>query len=107
MNINKPVARFISRGCDEKDGLIIGSALRGSLFKPNTVYEIMDTMGEYVIREVGESIIAGVGEKYEDAPSGDTWASDIGCILNTHGKTLFLTREEYAQHLEQVMEGRR
>lgn len=92
----KVVGRFIFRGCDDKDGLIIGASFRSHDFKPNTVYEIRDVVGELMVCEVGESIIAGRHETHQQAPSRDTWGSAIGDILANHGAELMLSRAEYA-----------
>jgi hypothetical protein len=104
----KAVGRFIFRGCDDKDGLIIGASFRSHNFKPNTVYEIRDVVGELMVCEVGESIIAGRDETYQEAPSRDTWGSAIGDILANHGAELMLSRAEYAvlkyrQHRQQLI----
>jgi hypothetical protein len=104
----KAVGRFIFRGCDDKDGLIIGASFRSHNFKPNTVYEIRDVVGELMVCEVGESIIAGRDETYHEAPSRDTWGSAIGDILANHGAELMLSRAEYAvlkyrQHRQQLI----
>ena len=104
----KAVGRFIFRGCDDKDGLIIGASFRSHDFKPNTVYEIRDVVGELMVCEVGESIIAGRDETYHEAPSRDTWGSAIGDILANHGAELMLSRAEYAvlkyrQHRQQLI----
>lgn len=93
----KAVGRFIHRGSGPNDGMIIGSAFKNNPFKPNTLYEIVDVLGELVIREVGESIVAGEGETYHDSPVGHTWGSSIEHILNEQGKYLFLSRDEFAK----------
>lgn len=100
----KSVGRFIHRGCDENDGLIIGAAFKGNPFKPNTVYEIVDVLGELVIREVGESFILGKNDKPPYPRYGDTWGSSVDQILSAHGKYLMLTRIEYMQ--QQIVEHR-
>ncbi|QIZ22917.1 Hypothetical protein (plasmid) [Pseudomonas putida] len=41
------VGRFVFRGCDEDDGLIVGAAMKGAnFFKRNAVYEIREILGE-------------------------------------------------------------
>lgn len=96
----KTVGRFIHRGCDEKDGLLIGAAFRGNSFKPNTVYEIIDVLGQLTIREVGQSFIRGANEP-QHGRTGETWGSSIEQLMTEHGPALVLTREEYAQVLYQ------
>lgn len=93
----KTVGRFINRGADDKDGLLIGTAFRNNPFKPNTVYEIVDILGELIIREVGKSIVADNSETFRDSPMQLTWGSSIEQVLNTAGKYLFLSRDEYAK----------
>lgn len=96
----RPVGRFIHRGCDENDGLLIGAAFKGNTFKPNTVYEIVDVLGELTIREVGLSFIRNMNEP-RHGRVGETWGSSIEQIMNEHGPALILTRDEYAQILYQ------
>jgi hypothetical protein len=93
----KAVGRFIHRGSGPNDGLILGAAFKNNPFKPNTLYEIVDILGELVIREVGESIIAGEGETYHDSPVQHTWGTSIEHVINEQGKHLFLSREELAK----------
>lgn len=93
----KPVARFINRGTGEGDGLLIGAAFQNNPFKPNTIYEIVDVLGELIIREVGQSIVAGNNETHRESPVQLTWGSSIEHVLNDAGKYLFLSRQEYAQ----------
>jgi hypothetical protein len=96
----KTVGRFIHRGCDENDGLLIGAAFRGNSFKPNTVYEIVDVLGELTVREVGQSFILGANEP-RHGRTGETWGSSVDQLMCEHGPALILTREEHAQILYQ------
>jgi hypothetical protein len=100
MQLIKPVGRFIHRGCDEKDGLLLGAAFIGNPFKPNTVYEIVDVLGELTVREVGQSFIRGTDEPRHGLV-GETWGSSVEQLMTEHGPALILTREEYAQILYQ------
>lgn len=91
----KRVGRFIHRGCDENDGLLIGAAFKGNPFKPSTVYEIIDVFGELQVRELGDSHIRPHDEP-RHGRNGETWASTIDQLLSENGPALILTREEYA-----------
>lgn len=84
----KPIARLVFRGSDKKDGLILGVSLKGhKFFKPNTVYELREVLGEITIKEVGKSWLGANGRK--------EWARTIGDIVEIHGRKTYLTREEY------------
>lgn len=100
----KMIARLVTRGGgDENDGLIIGTRAKdNTFFKPGRVYEVLEFDGETLIKDVGPSCIAGCenGETYRDSPVGVTWASDIGHILTSAGKYLFLTMQEVINHFE-------
>jgi hypothetical protein len=94
----KVVGRFIHRGCDATDGLLIGAAFKGNDFKPSTVYEIVDVLGQLQIRELGDSHIRPHTEpRY--GRTGETWASSIEQLLNENGPALILTRQEMADVL--------
>lgn len=94
----KVLGRFVFRGMDSNDGLIIGSSFKGhDFFLPNTVYEITDWMGQIVLRPVGESIVARTGETYHDSPVQRTWGSSFDQLVLELGPELLLTREEYAE----------
>src|SRR5580658_488097 len=91
-------ARFVVRK-DEKGGLILGK-LNGDLFKPNTVYQINEILGEFIIREVGESVITNPGENVKDSLHGAqlNWGWDASRIVED-GSHLY-TREEYMKLCE-------
>jgi hypothetical protein len=85
----KPLARLVFRGSGKNDGLIIGSSIKEhNFFKPNTVYELREVLGEVVIKEVGPSWL-GDRKRQE-------WSRTIGDILDIHGSRAFLSKEEYA-----------
>lgn len=101
----KTVARLVTRLQGEGDGLILGAAFTGqAFFEPNTVYEVIESLGALTIHKVGQSSVAGIGETVNDSPILQTWASDAGDVLSIAGKALFLTREE-AHRLNQSLEG--
>jgi hypothetical protein len=93
--MNNTIARFTIRS----DGTIFIGVLRKtqSLLKPDMVYEIVDFLGEMVVREVGLSIIPS---NNNDETEGKTfefgnWNSDIGTIIGAAGTKMFLSRKEY------------
>lgn len=96
----KTIGRFIFRGHDENDGLILGASFKShDFFKANTVYEIVDVFGDVTIREIGEAILTRAGEKPSESPCAQTWGSTVDQLLNELGPDLILTRKEYAQIL--------
>ncbi len=94
----KTVARFVTRLQGKGDGLFIGAMMQEGAFKPNTVYEIKEIMGEYIISEVGMAAGAGSDNCVSNSMSENKtmfhWVCDIGNIIAVHGKHLFLTLKE-------------
>lgn len=79
------IARLVARSSDKNDGLILGAKLRNNdFFKDGVVYEIVEIMGEYMVREAGTSCIP---------PKHWNWSVDQ--ILRTFGKYIGLTKQEY------------
>lgn len=74
---------------DSKRGAILGKSFLPSL-KENMIYEIVEIMGEFIIREVGYNTYTNYFEqhKYKDV--------NAQVILGTH----LLTEEEYLKILE-------
>jgi len=95
-------ARLIFRGCG-KDGLIIGSAVTDqSIFEPGMVYELIECLGEVMLRKVGPSIVGTMEEGHANWPIRHlSWASDISTIVSEGGRELWLSRDEYAQVMAQ------
>ena len=91
-----PVARFWTRMADPTDGLFIGATMVKGVFEPNTIYEIVDVMGEKMIRKIGKGLVAESGQTVYDSPLRTHCASDISDILTKANKYLFLTTDEYA-----------
>lgn len=92
----KAVGRFINRGTDSNDGMLIGVAFKGSPLKENTVYQIIEAQGELVIREVGPSVIANHrSERWDESPVELSWVSLEEQLNISYEKELFLSREEY------------
>ena len=89
----KPIFRFVTRLSEDGDGLAIGVVMLPGRerFKPNTVYELSDCMGEIQMREVGESVVAGAGQTYKDSPLKVTWGSGLEDVMAFTGKYLFLS----------------
>ena len=104
----KAVARFVTRLQGEGDGLFIGALMSQGVFKPNTVYEIREILGELSIREVGMACGAGpnncVSNNVVDGKAMFHWACEIGHIIAMHGRHMFLTLKEYADVLEKYKE---
>lgn len=85
------VGRITTRLCDPDDGLAICSLVKNqTFFKPQHVYEIVEVMGELIIREVGPSWITMDHNK-----SFVTWNSTIDYILEDAGRYLGLSKIEY------------
>jgi hypothetical protein len=100
----RAIGRFIFRGCNDADGLLVGASFQGhDFFKPNTVYEFREVLGEVSIHAIGESIIRHIGEPATNANSMLTWGSSIDQLLSETDKELVLTREEY----KTILYGRR
>jgi hypothetical protein len=91
----KPIARLVYRGSEKDDGIIIGVLFKGhNFFKPNTVYELREVMGEVVIKEVGKSWLGAKGRRNE-------WGRTFGDIVEIHGHKAFLSKKEYDHQLKQ------
>ena len=95
----KRVARFVTRLQGKGDGLFVGTLMNEGAFKPNTVYEIHEVFGEYVIKEIGMACGAGNDNCVTNTVSSGKamfhWGCGIGDLLGMHGKRMFLTLEEY------------
>ena len=83
------IARFVTRpskpGDNEcKSDIFIGVCMKEQTsFKPNTVYEIRECLGEFILTEVGKSC---VGDRM--------WHWDISDVMKTMGSKLVLTEDE-------------
>jgi hypothetical protein len=80
-------ARFVVRA---DGGLIVGKSM-GNLLKPDTVYEIVQIAGEFIVREVGTSTISNSPE-YSDPRINVSWNNEVGEIVE-NGQHLY-TRNE-------------
>lgn len=89
----KRIARFVVRDSDDKnDGLFIGALFKEhNTFKKGKVYEIQEILGEFIIKEVGDSAIT---TKRKDSPFDISWGSDISTILDVCGKRFCFTMKE-------------
>lgn len=107
--MEKRLIRFVRRDTDnpdDKDGLIVGCVTRDGhdTFKRGYVYEIVDVLGEHVLREVGPSWIKPTiqsgrrvvndGEVCE-VKNNACWGQDVGTVLNCAGNHIILSEEEY------------
>lgn len=91
----KTIARLVTRMIDENDGLMIGILMKNNnFFKPQTVYEIVNILGELVIKEVGPSCIS----LKKTERSYVSWSQDISYILSVSEKCLWLTQKEYDEY---------
>lgn len=96
----KVAARFITRMQGEGDGLFIGSVFNSSkhLFKPNTIYELVECLGVISLREVGQGTGAGVDNcvstNYDHPDVNFSWMSSVDHALEDGGKKMFLTHKE-------------
>jgi hypothetical protein len=114
--MDKLLARFVRRNTGnptENDGLILGNIAKAgdSFFKRGYVYEIVEILGEVVIRECGPSWIKPTinsgrkvmndGEERE-VQNPICWGSSAGHILDVVGKELILTEEEYLELCRQA-----
>lgn len=91
----KPIARLVFRGSGKNDGLILGVSIKGhNFFKPNTVYELQEIMGEILIKEVGPSWLGADKNRKE-------WGRTIGDIVEFNKGYAYLTKKEYDKALEQ------
>lgn len=96
----KTIARIVTRLQGKGDGLFLGALMdeNQKIFKPNTVYELVECYGEIVIREVGQAGGAGeqncVSNMMSEGKTLFHWGQDIGYLLRCHGKYMFLTLKE-------------
>ena len=104
----KTVARFVTRLQGDGDGLFIGALMSQGVFKPNTVYEIKEILGELTIQEVGMACGAGpdncVSSSLGDGKTMFHWGCEIGHIIAMHGRHMFLTIEEYKALIQKLKE---
>lgn len=99
----KTIARLVTRLQGEGDGLFIGVTMKDhNFFEPNTVYEVVDVLGQHIIRKVGQGVVAEEGETVAASPVRLHWSTEIGYVIGVGGASLFLTREELAAHSKQL-----
>jgi hypothetical protein len=98
----KQVGRFLIRGgyAKKTDGTdsaspIIGFAFSGfeEHFKPNHLYEIVDILGELVIRDLGKP--AGITAKYTQENYPGFMGKDFNQLFEVHSPEWAMTSEEY------------
>jgi hypothetical protein len=94
MDAMAPQARFIIRPEGEKSKCIIGVNLTGSTLKPGVIYEIVEAMGEYMIREVGAPAMPETG-----------WGYTVNDIMESFGGSHLMTQVEYTQ-VHNALEGK-
>lgn len=91
----KTVARIITRGTGE-DGqgtvdLVLGLGMKRGGLKPNTIYEIVDVMGD------GELTISEVGPMARDVKM---WFKSADDIIDTEFPYAILTEKEIKLQME-------
>lgn len=80
---------------------MVGVTLKDhNFFKPNTVYEIRECLGEMLIVEIGQGAIAEENETVADSPVRHHWATDIGYLIGVVGSAMFLSRRELTEHIK-------
>ncbi len=93
----KPLARFVIRPDSKGKGdLIIGAMFKAqdaNLLKPGVVYQVEESMGELVIRPVGEPALG-------ESPSKSyipevSWMNSADHILECSSGGYIMTRDEY------------
>lgn len=87
------VARFTLRPNDDKADLILGVMFSSpdaqKHLKAEKIYEIVEIMGELMIREVGPAAL-----KLKDSMLDVSWYTDINYILDAAKGTFILTEKE-------------
>ena len=90
------VARFITRpsatGSTKPDIGVIAFFRNNTTITANKVYEIREVLGELVIVEIGDAVLAG--ETPKDRYYHASWGQDVSTILD-YGKSVFLTKDEH------------
>lgn len=94
----KNTARFVIRpnknGGDDK--LILGCSFNSGVLKPGFVYEIVEILGQIVIREVGES---SCKYSHQHTKGMACWCNDANHII--YSGTHLLTDKEYNEHIHE------
>lgn len=94
------LARLVYR-CDGKNGgIFIGAGAIGqNFFEHNAVYEVVEILGQTMIRKLGKSTIREVHEATDDSLEIPciNWGWRIDDIIDEGGRDLWLTREEYVK----------
>lgn len=88
----KTVARFATRATDAsgKVDLILGAAWKNeTVFKPDTIYEIREMMGQLTVVEVGPS-----AAKLEETPKS-IWDCGIEAVVTCYRARWLLTLKEW------------
>jgi hypothetical protein len=93
----KPIARFVLRPGGKKmdiktPDLIIGVPFqKQNILVANRIYQIEEILDELVIKNVGPSAIG----RAKESLLHENWYHDINSLLDTCGKYLFATQEEF------------
>lgn len=95
----KSVARIVTRLQGKGDGLFLGTLLKNGegWLQPGSIYEVVDCHGSLFLSRVWDACPAVSDETVMESPIRAHWSQDIGDILSSAGKYLFLTRDEVTQ----------
>lgn len=93
--MKKGIARLVTRAANDQDGLIVGGLTQTGIdeLEPYTVYElVLDTDSQSItLTKVGKSC----GRTDMDSSTDSfLWVEDLGYLLDTVGKSIFMTKEE-------------
>lgn len=91
-------ARFVCRPLpDGRGDLILGAMTKSQngLLKPGMIYEIVDVLGELVLKEIGPAAIKAGGESLRAV--GASWSNEFGHIPTLTGGRYLLTQNELDQ----------
>jgi hypothetical protein len=91
------VARFVTRPNLEgiADLGIIMPCIGQSELQGGKVYEIIEVLGELLVREVGDTFVGQTINQHVFL--NFCWGNDIGSVLRCAGKDLALSKDEYLE----------
>lgn len=102
--VNRVLARLSTRGTG-RDGkgtvdLILGAGMKGNNLKPNTIYELRETMGVLSVAEIGPSAAV---EKEQPL---SVWTSGLSYLVEVYRERWLLTHEEWLARNAQLAQQR-
>lgn len=86
----RTLARLFVRGCDKKDGIIIGVAMKGSrdVLKPETIYELREVLGTIQLIEIGPALC-------ENKPRAPGYGVELSRLVEEN--MFYLTKAEWKE----------